>query len=102
VIERDGLRFYTAADINHGKVREAMRKVGDDLTRAQFPETFRDRKGSRNSGHPYGPHRPEDAPTVIEVKGAGRYAKAELVPVSPALLKQRARINHRAHEDAKR
>jgi hypothetical protein len=95
VIERDGLRFYTAADINHGKVREAMRKVGDDLTRAQFPPEPR-------RGHPYGPHDPNTAPTVIEVKGAGRYAKAELVPVSPALLKQRARINHRAHEDAKR
>jgi hypothetical protein len=95
VIDRNGQRFYTAADINHGKVRDAMRKVGDDLMRAQFPPEPR-------RGHPYGPHRPEDAPTVIEVKGAGRYAKPELVPVSPALLKQRARINHRAHEDAKR
>jgi hypothetical protein len=53
-------------------------------------------------GHQYGPHRPEDAPTVIEVKGAGRYAKAEHVPIAPRILKQRARINHRAHEDAKR
>jgi hypothetical protein len=54
------------------------------------------------TGHQYGPHRPEDAPTVIEVKGAGRYAKPELVPIAPRILKQRARINHRAHEDAKR
>jgi hypothetical protein len=97
VIDRNGQRFYTAADTNMGKVREAMRKVGDDLMRAQFPEDYEPRRG-----HPYGPHRPEDAPTVIEVKGAGRYAQPTIVPVSPALLKQRARINHRAHEDAKR
>ena len=54
------------------------------------------------TGHQYGPHDPNTAPTVIEVKGSGRYAKPELVPIAPRILKQRARINHRAHEDAKR
>jgi hypothetical protein len=54
------------------------------------------------TGHEYGPHDPNTAPTVIEVKGAGRYAPVATVPIAPRILKQRARINHRAHKDAKR
>jgi hypothetical protein len=97
VIDRNGQRFYTAADTHMGKVREAMRKVGDDLMRAQFPEDYEPRRG-----HQYGPHAPDDAPQLVEVYPPGKWPKIVKVPIAPALLKQRARINHRAHEDAKR
>jgi hypothetical protein len=54
------------------------------------------------SGHDYGPHRPEDAPTTVEVGPAEKWAESIDVPISKAVLKQREQINTIAHERAGR
>lgn len=43
----------------------------------------------------YGPHRPEDAPAALPNPDR---RIADLIPVPPALLRQRERINQLAHE----
>lgn len=49
------------------------------------------------SSHPYGPHRPEDAPNVVTVLGSGKFPAPELRPIPAALVAQRERINYLAH-----
>lgn len=44
--------------------------------------------------HNYGPHRPEDAPSTLEVHQGHDVLE---VPRHPALIRQREQINQRAH-----
>jgi hypothetical protein len=59
------------------------------------------------SPHPYGPHRPEDAPNAVTVLGPGlnqgstSYPMPEVRPLPAALVRQRERINQLAHEAAR-
>ncbi len=41
----------------------------------------------------YGPHRDEDAPLTVRVLPRGKWPRPVLVPVSPAILRQRRQIN---------
>ena len=51
--------------------------------------------------HPYGPHRPEDAPNAVTVLTGGRRQgtpiRSEVVPMPAALVRQREWINENAH-----
>lgn len=44
----------------------------------------------------YGPHRDEDAPDMVVVRGRSRFNEEETVPVHPGILAQRRRINELA------
>lgn len=48
------------------------------------------------STHPYGPHRPEDAPNAVTVLGSGMWPAPEVRPIPSALVRQRARVNELA------
>lgn len=49
----------------------------------------------------YGPHRPEDAPDAVTVGRDGSWPqpREEVVPLHPAVVAQRARINQLAVSD---
>lgn len=49
------------------------------------------------TGHNYGPHRPDDAPGMVEVYPPGKYADPMLAPIAHALTRQRVAINTVAH-----
>lgn len=52
------------------------------------------------SPHRYGPHRPEDAPNAVTILSGGTTSRTpvrrEVVPMPPALVRQRAQVNARA------
>ena len=51
--------------------------------------------------HPYGPHRPEDAPTTVTIGTFHDWQGDERdVPIAEAVLAQRERVNTLAHERA--
>lgn len=52
--------------------------------------------------HEYGPHRPDDAPQTVTVRGPERWGEEKEVPVSAAILRQRRNINNRAWDAAQR
>lgn len=51
---------------------------------------------------PYGPHDPSTAPDSVTVGRPGRYQGSEVVPIHPALVRQRQQLNTRAHEEGRR
>jgi hypothetical protein len=62
---------------------------------------FDDDTPARRPPHDYGPHRPEDAPTAIEV-WIGRPSRPVLAAIHPDLLRQREQINTIAHAAVRR
>lgn len=58
------------------------------------------------SPHPYGPHRPEDAPNAVSVLSGGasqgRPVITEVRQLPAALVRQREQLNTLAHEAAQR
>jgi hypothetical protein len=54
------------------------------------------------SPHQYGPHDPTQGPDSITVGRPGRYQGREVVPIHPAIVRQREAINTHAHKEARR
>lgn len=50
------------------------------------------------NGHQYGPHRPEDQPTTVEVGSEEPWGEPVEKPIAPAILQQREQVNRIAHE----
>ena len=48
----------------------------------------------------YGPHRPEDCPRTVTVRGRGKWADERQVEMPAALIEQRKQLNERAHRPA--
>lgn len=50
----------------------------------------------------YGQHDPGTAPTSVTVGRPGPYQGTEVVPLHPAIIRQRRRLNQLAHEEGRR